>query len=118
MTYDRSSVRKAFFIGLILTGLGVFLKMYAGWNEGTIICLVVGPFLLLCSLVIALFYVWMARVGASRLPEDWENFSPEAKRNFARKRLMEKNSKGSLITHQLMRLNKAQRHSTKDSTKQ
>jgi hypothetical protein len=118
MTYDWSSIRKAFFIGLLLTGAGIFLVMYTGWNEATLICLVVGPVLLFGCLVLALFYVWMARIGTSRLPEDWENFSPEAKRNFARKRLMEKNSKGSLITRQLMRLNKAQRRNAKDSTKQ
>ena len=118
MINDRTSLRKAFFIGLILTALGVFLKIDVGWNEGTILCLVVGPFLLLCSLVIALFYARVARGGTSQLPEDWENFSPEAKRSFARKQLMENSNRGSLITRQLIRLNKAQKHSAKDSTKQ
>jgi|SRR5579859_5267937 len=118
MTNDRTSLRKAFFIGLILTALGVFLVLFTGWNEGTILCLVVGPFMLLCSLVIALFYPWMAHIGISRLPEDWENFSPEAKRDFARKQLSEKNSKSSRITHRLIQLNEAQRHNAKDSTNQ
>jgi hypothetical protein len=118
MINDRTSLRKAFFIGLILTAVGVFLKLYAGWNEGTILCLVVGPVMLLCSLVIALSYRWMARIDISHLPEDWENLSSEAKGDFVRKQLMEKNSKGRITTHQLIRLNKAQRHNAEDSTKQ
>lgn len=118
MLYDKSSIRKAFFIGLILTGLGVFLKIDVGWNEGTILCLIVGPFLLLCSLVIVLFYARVARGDTSQLPEDWENFSLEAKRNFARKQFMQNYNRSSLITHQLIRLNQAQRRSAKDSTKQ
>jgi hypothetical protein len=41
--------------------------LYVGWDEATLLCLVVGPFLLFCSLVLALFYRWMAHTGASRL---------------------------------------------------
>lgn len=81
MTYDKPSLRKAFFIGLILTALGIFLELYAGWNEGTILCLIVGPVMLFCSLVIALSYRWMG-IDIPQLPEDWENLSPEAKRDF------------------------------------
>lgn len=93
MIYNWSTLRRAFFIGLPLTVLGVFLELYIGWNEATILCLVIGPFLLLCALVLAWFYRWMAHTGASRLPQDWEHFSPEAKRDFISKRLREKRSK-------------------------
>ena len=81
MTNGRTTLRKAFFIGIILTVLGVFLLLFTGWNEGTILCLVVGPFLLLCSLAITLFYLWMG-IDIPQIPEDWEHLSPEAKRVF------------------------------------
>jgi hypothetical protein len=89
MKYDWPLIRKAFIMGLLLTGAGTFLVTYAGWNEGTLICLVVGPFLLFCCLVLALFSGWMARSGASRLPEGWNNLSAEAKHDFAIKRAAE-----------------------------
>jgi hypothetical protein len=100
-------VRKSFVIGLLLTGGGIFLLVYTGWNEATILYLGLGPFFLVCSLVLALFYVWMARVGYSRLPVSWENLSPEAKHDVAEKRAMEHN-KG--FTLRLLRLNDAHRN--------
>jgi hypothetical protein len=112
MKYDWPLIRKAFFMGLLLTGAGIFLVMYTGWNEATILCLVVGPFLLLCCLVLALFSGWMARVGTSRLPEGWDNLSPEAKHDFAIKRALEESNKGNMgakVSLWLMRLNGTQR---------
>ena len=82
MKYDWSLIRKPFFIGLLLTGAGIFIVIYIGWNEATFICLLVGPFLLFCCLVLALFTGWMARFtgwmarsDASRLPEGCDNLS-------------------------------------------
>ena len=112
MKYDWPLIRKAFFMGFLLTGVGLFLVMYTGWNEPTLICLVVGPFLLVCCLALALFSGWMARSGTSRFPEGWDNLSLESKYDFARKRATEESdqgnrgAKGSLW---LMRLNGAQR---------
>ena len=100
-------VRKTFVIGLLLTGGGIVLLVYTGWNEATILCLGLGPFFLVCSLVLALFYVWMARVGPSRLPEGWENLSPEAKHDVAEERAMAYD-KG--FTLRLLRLNDAHRN--------
>ena len=84
MKYDWPSIRKAFFIGLLLTGAGIFLAMYTGWNEATLICLVVGSFLLFCCLVLVLFSGWMARSGASRLPDDWDTLSLLKQNTFMR----------------------------------
>jgi hypothetical protein len=112
MKYDWPLIRKAFFIGLLLTGAGIFLVMYTGWNEATILCLVVGPFLLFCCLVLALFSGWMARVGTSRLPEGWDHLSPEAKHDFAIKKAREESNKGNMgakVSLWLMRLNGTQR---------
>ena len=99
-------------MGFLLTGAGLFLVMYTGWNEATLLCLVVGPFLLVCCLVLALFSGFMARSGASRLPEDWDTLSPEAKHDFARKRAAEESdqrSRGAKVSLWLLRLNGAQR---------
>lgn len=109
MKYDWPLIRKAFFIGLLLTGAGIFLVMYTGWNEATILCLVVGPFLLFCCLVLTLFSGWMTRVGTSRLPEGWASLSPEAKHDFAIKRAREESNQGNMgakVSLWLMRLNR------------
>jgi hypothetical protein len=121
MTFDWPSIRKAFLIGLLLTGGGIFLVMYTGWNEATLLCLVVGPLLLFGCLVLALFSRWMARSGASRLPEGWDNLSPEAKHDIAIKRAAEASEQGNMgarVSLWLMRLSEAQRRNAKDSTKQ
>ncbi len=107
MKYDRPSTRKAFFIGVLLTGAGIFLVMYTGWNEATLLCLVVGPVLLFGCLALALFSGWMARSGASRLQEGWDNLSPEAKHDVAIKMAAEESNKGNLgakVSLWLMRL--------------
>lgn len=113
MKYDWSSIRNGFLMGLLLTGIGIFSVRYIGWNEATLICLVVGPLFLVCCLVLALFYGWMARVGTSRLPEGWDQLSPEAQYDLAIKRVREESSKGNMgakVSLWLMRLNDAQRH--------
>ena len=112
MKYDWPLIRKAFFMGLLLTGAGIFLVMYTGWNEATILCLVVGPFLLFCCLVLTLFSGWMTRVGTSRLPEGWDNLSPEAKHDVTIKRAREESNKGNRgarVSLWLMQLNSTQR---------
>lgn len=120
MKYDWPSMRKAFFIGLLMTGAGIFLAMFTGWNEATILFLVIGPILLISFLVLALFSGWMARSGASRLPEGWDQLSPEAKRDVAIKRAREESNKGNIgatVSLQLMRLHRAQkRHVDASST--
>lgn len=114
MKYDWSLVRKTFFMGLLMTVAGIILVISSGWDEVTLICLGIGPFILFCSLAVTLFYVWMARVGASRLPEDWDNLSPEAKHDFARKRLIEKNSRSSKAMLWMMRVNDVQRRKVEE----
>ncbi|HEX6484989.1 MAG TPA: hypothetical protein VF043_39590 [Ktedonobacteraceae bacterium] len=112
MKYDWPLIRKAFVMGLLMTCAGIFLVMYTGWNEATILCLVVGPFLLLCCLVLALFYRWMAHVGTSRLPDGWDHLSPEAKHDVTIKRAREESNKGNRgarVSLWLMRLNSTQR---------
>lgn len=112
MKFDWTSIRKAFFIGLLMTGAGVILVMFTGWNEATILCLVVGSFLLFCCLVLALFSGWMARVGTSHLPEGWDQLSPEAKHDVALKRAREESNKGNMgakVSLWLMRLRGAQK---------
>ena len=119
MKYDWPSIRKAFFIGLLLTGAGIFLAIYSGLNEATLICVVVGPFLLFCCLVLALFSGWMARSGASRLPEGWDTLSSEAKHDYARKRAIEESNKGNMgtkVSLWLMRLNGAHRGHVEESS--
>ncbi len=108
MEYDWSLIRKAFLMGLLLTGMGIFLVIYTGWNEATLICLLIGPFFLFCCLVLVLFYGWMVRVGTSRLPEGWENLSSEAKHDLAIKRAIEASNQGNMsakVSLWLMRLN-------------
>ncbi|HEX6553040.1 MAG TPA: hypothetical protein VF026_09790 [Ktedonobacteraceae bacterium] len=100
-------VRKALVMGLLLTGGGIALLVYTGWNEATILCLGLGPFLLVCSLALTLFYVRMAHVDPSRFPERWETLSSEAKREEAEKRAMEYR-KG--LTLRLLRMTDAQRN--------
>lgn len=112
MKYDWPLIRKAFLMGLLLTGAGIFLVMYTGWNEATLICLVVGPFFLFCCLALVLFSGSMARIGASRLPEGWDNLSPEAKHNVAIKRAREESNqgnRGARVSLWLTRLNGVQR---------
>ncbi len=120
MKYDWPSMRKAFFIGLLMTGAGIFLAMFTGWNEATILCLVIGPILLISFLVLALFSGWMARVGTSRLPEGWDHLSPEAKHDVAIQRAKEESNKGNMgarVSLRLMRLHRAQkRHVDASST--
>ena len=118
MKYDWPLIRQAFFIGLLLTGAGIFLVMYTGWNEATLLCLVVGPFLLFCCLVLTLFSGWMARSGASYLPEGWDNLSPEAKHDFAIKRAAEESdqgNRGAKMSLWLMRLYGKQRLHAEES---
>ena len=112
MKYDWPSIRKAFFIGLLLTGAGIFLAMYTGWNEATLICLVVGSFLLFCCLVLVLFSGWTTRSGASRLPDDWDTLTSEAKHDYARTKAAEESDQGNVgarLSLWLMRLNVRQR---------
>ena len=119
MKLDRPSKRKAFFIGLLLTGAGIFLAIYSGWNEATLICVVIGPLLLFCCLVLAPFSRWMARSGASRLPEGWDTLSSEAKHDYVRKRAIDESDQGNVaasISLSLMRLNDAQKHHFEESS--
>jgi hypothetical protein len=112
MKYDWPSIRKAFFIGLLLTGAGIFLATYTGWNEATLICLVVGSFLLFCCLALVLFSGRMARSDASHLPEGWDTLSSEAKHDYARTKAAEESIQGNTgarISLWLMRLNVRQR---------
>ena len=111
MKYDWLLVRNAFLSGLLMTASGVFLVIYTGWNEATIICLGLGPLFLFSSLMLAFFYRWMARVGALRLPEDWDKLSPEAKCDLTEKQAIENNKRFALG---LMRLNDAQRRNAKE----
>lgn len=106
MQHNWPLVRKTFVLGFLMTATGVGLVVFIGWNEATILYVGLGSFFLFCSLVLAFFYVWMARVGASRLPKDWENHSPEAKHDFAEVRPGEKNKRFTLW---LMQLNETQR---------
>ena len=112
MKHDRPSIRKAFLIGLLLTVTGIFLAIYTGWNEATLICLVVGSFLLFCCFVLVLFSGRMIRSGALRLPEGWDTLSSEAKYDYARTRTAEESIQGNTgvrISLWLMRLNIRQR---------
>lgn len=112
MKYDWHSIRKAFLIGLLLTGAGIFLAMYTGWNEATLLCLVIGPFLLFCCLVLALSSGWIARAGASRPPEGWDHLTSEAKHDLAIKRAREESdqgNRGAKVSLRLMRWHGAQR---------
>lgn len=112
MKYEWPLIRKAFLMGLLLTGAGIFLAISTGWNEATLLCVVVGPFLLLCCLVLALFSGWIVRSGASRLPEGWEHLSSEAKHDLAIKRAREESdqgNKGAKVSLWLLRLNSMQR---------
>jgi hypothetical protein len=112
MKHDWPSIRKAFLIGLLLSVAGIFFVIYTGWNEAALICLIVGPFLLFCCLVLTLFSGRMVRSNASHLPEGWDTLSSEAKYDYARPRVAEESIQGNTgtrISLWLMRLNIRQR---------
>ncbi len=109
MKYDWPLVRKAFFMGLPMTVVGVFLVIYSGWDEATILLLGIGSLFLVCALVLALASLLIARHGPSHLPEDWDTLSFEEQHEFARQRLREKKSWSSRAALWVMRMNDAQR---------
>lgn len=116
MQYNWSLVLKVFILGLFLTAGGVLWRLYTGWNEIVTLCVGIGLFFFFCSLVFALFYGWMARTGASRLPVDWDKLSAEARHNLARERVAEEANKGSKsarVTLWLMQMSESQKYRQK-----
>ena len=105
MKYNWPLVRKTFVVGLLLTGLDVFLVVSRLWLEGGELWLlmVIGPFLLVSSCLLAFAYLLLAHHSTSHLPEDWDQLSLEAKRAFAEERLEEK---GNRFVLWLMRFDK------------
>src|SRR5258708_38275663 len=113
MTYEWPFVRKTFLWGLAMTVVGVFLVIAIGWDEATLLWLGIGSLFLVCSIMLALGYVILARHGTSHLPEDWETLSFEEKQEFARKRLREQKSRSSRAALWVMQMNDPQRQKVK-----
>lgn len=113
MKYHWSLIHRGFFVGLLLTGGGIFLTFYIGWDEATFMYLGLGSFFLLCSVVLAFAYLLLARRGTSHLPEGWDELSLEEKHDFAERRAIEQNKR---LTLWLLRWNDSRRHRVKGDT--
>lgn len=108
MEQDWRFVGKTFCLGLALTGVGILLVIYLGWDEASLAWLAFGSLLLLCAIALALAYFLFARYGTPHVPEGWHSLSFEERQDLARKQLLERNSWSSKLALWVMKKSDAQ----------